>query len=221
MIITEMSTLERLKDNEIRSEYGSETLKYDVAAALAAARKMKNLTQVALANIAGVSQAYIAKLESGEANPTIGRIGAILASIWLKCEINLVPLLIPERQDDALFEQPSHENEMAEQDTIIGVLPTVVSPSIHMEKKQEREESMFQKALLKLFEQKEKINVYHNIYGIQERASEEHKTYLSNEDYTNTKTVDIIMNKIYKDFNSTKTDSIIGQIEANILLNIH
>jgi len=93
MIITEMSTLERLEDHEIRSEYGYETLKYDIAADLVAARKMKKLTQIALANIAGVSQAYIAKLESGEANPTIGRIGAILASIWLKAEINLVPIV--------------------------------------------------------------------------------------------------------------------------------
>src|SRR6266700_2105167 len=93
MIITEMSTLERLEDHEIRSEYGSETLKYDIAAALVAARKMKKLTQIALANIAGVSQAYIAKLESGEANPTIGRVGAILAAIWLKAEINLAPLM--------------------------------------------------------------------------------------------------------------------------------
>jgi transcriptional regulator with XRE-family HTH domain len=93
MVITEMSTLERLEDYEIRSEYGSESLKYDIAAVLVAARKMKNLTQTALANIAGVSQAYIAKLESGEANPTIGRIGAILASIWLKAEINLMPLV--------------------------------------------------------------------------------------------------------------------------------
>jgi predicted transcriptional regulator len=93
MIITEISIVERLEDYEIRAEYGSETLKYDIAAVLVAARKMKNLTQTALANIAGVSQAYIAKLESGEANPTIGRIGAILASIWLKAEINLVPLV--------------------------------------------------------------------------------------------------------------------------------
>jgi len=98
-----MSTLERLKDYEIRSEYGSETLKYDIAAILVAARKMKNLTQIALANIAGVSQAYIAKLESGEANPTIGRIGAILASIWLKAEIDLVPIM------------PGFDTEIAEQ----------------------------------------------------------------------------------------------------------
>jgi transcriptional regulator with XRE-family HTH domain len=109
MIITEMSTLERLEDFEIRSEYGAETLKYDVAAALIAARKIKNLTQVAFANIAGVSQAYIAKLESGQANPTIGRIGAILASIWLKSEISLVPIV--KSIDSKIAKQTEHTLE--------------------------------------------------------------------------------------------------------------
>jgi transcriptional regulator with XRE-family HTH domain len=93
MSTIDIKTAEWLEDFEIREEYGSATLKYDIAAALVTARKMRNLTQATLANIAGVSQAYIAKLESGEANPTIGRIGAILAAIWLKAEINLVPLM--------------------------------------------------------------------------------------------------------------------------------
>jgi DNA-binding XRE family transcriptional regulator len=93
MIITEQSIRERLDDHEIRSEYGAETLKYDVAAALVAARKMNNLTRTALATMAGVSPAYIAKVESGEANPSIGRIGAILASMWLKTDLHLAPLV--------------------------------------------------------------------------------------------------------------------------------
>jgi transcriptional regulator with XRE-family HTH domain len=100
MSTTDIKTAEWLEDLEIRAEYGSATLKYDIAATLVAARRMKNLTQAALANIAGVSQAYIAKLESGEANPTIGRIGAILASIWLKLQINPVLLLNSEHRDD-------------------------------------------------------------------------------------------------------------------------
>jgi transcriptional regulator with XRE-family HTH domain len=117
MIITEISTLERLEDHEIRSEYGSETLKYDIAAALVAARKMKNHTQVALANIAGVSQAYIAKLESGEANPTIGRIGAILASIWLKSHITLVPI-VPSLEEE-LTKQEETNHEMTDQTALV------------------------------------------------------------------------------------------------------
>src|SRR5215510_12697898 len=129
MIITEQSILERLEDYEIRSEYGSETLKYDIAAALIAARKMRRLTQAALAKMAGVSQAYIAKLESGEANPTIGRIGSILASIWLKLNINPIPLLTPERRNDTSFEQISYQTIVPEQKSTVQVLPRVVSPS--------------------------------------------------------------------------------------------
>jgi DNA-binding XRE family transcriptional regulator len=91
MCTVDIKTAEWLEDVEIRVEYGSATLKYDIAAALVAARKRKNLTQTALARIAGVSQAYIAKLERGEGNPTIGRIGGILAAMWLKAEINLTP----------------------------------------------------------------------------------------------------------------------------------
>jgi transcriptional regulator with XRE-family HTH domain len=106
MSTVDTKTSEWLEDPEIRLEYGSETLKYDVAAALVAARKMKNLTQTALAKIAGVSQAYIAKLESGEANPTIGHIGAILASIWLKAEINLSPLI---SSFDAEIAEPTND----------------------------------------------------------------------------------------------------------------
>lgn len=93
---------EALQDDELRAEYGASTLKYNFAFALSEARKLKNLTQTALARIAGVSQAYIAKLESGEANPTIGRVGAILASIWLKPEIEIVPLLADERQEHSI-----------------------------------------------------------------------------------------------------------------------
>jgi|SRR5215467_6730823 len=103
MSTTDIKIAKWLEDLEIRAEYGSATLKYDIAAALIAARKMKNLTQIALANIAGVSQAYIAKLESGEANPTIGRIGAILAAMWLKAEINFISLV--QTCDDEIAKQ--------------------------------------------------------------------------------------------------------------------
>ena len=90
MSTTAMKNLEWLEDFDIRAEYGSATLKYDIAAALVTARKIRNLTQATLANSTGVSQAYISKLESGEANSTIGRIGAIFAAIWLKPRIRIV-----------------------------------------------------------------------------------------------------------------------------------
>ena len=73
-----------LEDIEYRREYGSEGAKLEIATALATARKNAGITQVELAELAGVSQAYIAKLESGDANPSIGNIGRLFACMWLK-----------------------------------------------------------------------------------------------------------------------------------------
>ena len=78
------SHLAWLEDIEYRREYGSEGAKLEIATALAAARKSAGITQVELAELAGVSQAYIAKLESGDANPSIGNIGRLFACMWLK-----------------------------------------------------------------------------------------------------------------------------------------
>jgi predicted transcriptional regulator len=41
----------------------------------------------------GISQPYLAKLESGEANPTVGRIGRILAILGFKVSASLEPLI--------------------------------------------------------------------------------------------------------------------------------
>lgn len=81
-----------LRDPDFRREYGAQTMKYDLAAALVEARQAKKLTQKGLAERIGVSQAYIAKLESGAANPTIGLVGSLLATLWLRSRFQLVPL---------------------------------------------------------------------------------------------------------------------------------
>ena len=86
----------RLEDPAYRQEYGAATVKYDLAHALSEARRRKGLTQRQMAEITGVSQAYIARLESGEANPSVGQLGKLLASIWLRASFELRPLLGPE-----------------------------------------------------------------------------------------------------------------------------
>lgn len=96
---------ERLKDVNYRLEYGSINVKYDLAHALVEARRLAGLTQKELADIAEVSQPYIAKLESGEANPSIGRIGALLAAIWLRTRFNLEPLVTTIEQGEAVIHQ--------------------------------------------------------------------------------------------------------------------
>ena len=82
----------RLADLEYRREYGSENAKFETAIALVQVRELAGLTQAALAEEAGVSQAYIAKLERGDANPTVGQLGRMLAAIWFQPKIAWEPL---------------------------------------------------------------------------------------------------------------------------------
>ena len=72
-----------LRDPEFAKRFGAARAKSSFALALAEARTRAGLTQKELANEAGVSQAYIAKLEGGEANPTLDRIGTLLAVLGL------------------------------------------------------------------------------------------------------------------------------------------
>ena len=81
-----------LKDIEYRKEFGSESAKLEMAAALVNAREVMNMTQAALAERVGTSQAYIARLERGDANPTIGNIGRLFACMWLKPNIEPTPM---------------------------------------------------------------------------------------------------------------------------------
>jgi len=74
---------ENLRDEEFAKMFGAAQAKSSFALTLANARAKLGLTQKQLAAKVGVSQAYIAKLEGGEANPTLGRIGSLLAALGL------------------------------------------------------------------------------------------------------------------------------------------
>jgi len=87
--------LEDLKDIEFAKLYGAESAKTDFAITLLKARENANLTQKEFAAKLGISQPYIARLESGEANPTLGTIGSILAMLGLRLVTNTASL-IPE-----------------------------------------------------------------------------------------------------------------------------
>ena len=90
-----------LDDAEYREEFGSETAKMEMAAALVRAREFTKVTQSALAESAATSQAYIAKLEKGDANPTIGNIGRLFACMWLKPRIEFT-LLDPSKSVESV-----------------------------------------------------------------------------------------------------------------------
>ena len=122
------SHAEWLKDVEYRQEFGSEIAKLEVAAALADARETAGMTQLALAERANVSQAYIAKLERGDANPTIGHIGRLLACMGLRTSVSVAPIETPAASKSVQIEsQNASRFEAANSD---GPLATAASPSI-------------------------------------------------------------------------------------------
>jgi len=74
---------QELQDPEFAKMFGAAQAKSSFAITLSKARAKLGLTQKGLATKVGVSQAYIAKLEGGEANPTLERIGSLLAILGL------------------------------------------------------------------------------------------------------------------------------------------
>ena len=74
---------QNLRDPEFSKRFGAARAKSNFAITLAEARRQLNLTQQQLATRLGVSQSYVAKLEGGEANPTLDKIGSLLAVLGL------------------------------------------------------------------------------------------------------------------------------------------
>lgn len=82
-----------LQDPELARLYGAAQAKDEIAITLARARMEQGLTQQDMAYRVGVSQPYIAKLERGDANPTIGAVGSMLAAIGCRLITGFGPLV--------------------------------------------------------------------------------------------------------------------------------
>jgi len=83
---------ENLQDGEFARGFGAELAKTDFAMLLVKARKAAGITRQELAGMSGFAESYIARLESGEANPTIGKIGELLALLGFRLVPDLANL---------------------------------------------------------------------------------------------------------------------------------
>ena len=107
MIRTPEQDLElELRDPEYVKLYGASDAKVEIAITLANARRSAKKTQKELADAMNRSQPYIARLEGGEANPTIGVLGSLLALLGYRLVVKIAPLL-PE------LTVPSAESEIS------------------------------------------------------------------------------------------------------------
>ncbi|MBM3946859.1 MAG: helix-turn-helix domain-containing protein [SAR202 cluster bacterium] len=82
----------QLQDIGFRKGFGAEKATLLVAMALVDAREQSWLTQKQLADLAGVTQSWTAELEQSDANPTIGKVGSLLALMWKRLEFTSAPL---------------------------------------------------------------------------------------------------------------------------------
>ena len=82
-----------IQDDEARMEFGEASARINFALALTFARQERGMTQQELADLLGVSKAYVVRLESGDANPSIAKAGRIFAALWLTPIDKPFPLL--------------------------------------------------------------------------------------------------------------------------------
>ena len=82
-----------LQDPEFAKFYGADHAKIGLAFSLIGIRGRLGLSKEELATKLGVSRAYIARLESGKANPTIGKAGSMFALLGFRIGIEKTELI--------------------------------------------------------------------------------------------------------------------------------
>ena len=108
-----------LENIEYAKLYGSESAKTSLAITLSRARRDLNMTQKQFAEKLEKSQPYIAKLESGAANPTIGAIGSMLAVVGLSLETHtkaLIPCISSHMDYDIILQRDQYNAFSAQSD---------------------------------------------------------------------------------------------------------
>lgn len=100
----------KLQNPEFARAFGAAQAKSQAALALARARRSAGISQKVLAEKSGHSQPYIAKLERGDANPTLATVGALLAIMGQRLTTDVAPLghrpLRPHRRPGSRRQQP-------------------------------------------------------------------------------------------------------------------
>ena len=87
--MTDWKTLKKelLKDQKVRAEYDKLQPKFTAVSALIEARIKKGLTQEAIAREIKTKQSAIARIESGNANPSIGFLQKLAEALGKKLVI--------------------------------------------------------------------------------------------------------------------------------------
>lgn len=82
---------EQLKDEEFKKEYDALEPEFSIIQAMLDARKKSGLTQKELADITGIAQGDISKLENGSANPSLKTLQRLAAGMGMQLKLEFVP----------------------------------------------------------------------------------------------------------------------------------
>ena len=83
---------EQLKNPEFKVEYDALEPEFQIIKAMLDGRNKLNLTQKDLAELSGITQADISRLENGNANPSIRTLKKLAAAMNMALDIKFVPL---------------------------------------------------------------------------------------------------------------------------------
>ena len=83
---------EKMQDPEFKQEYDALEPEFAIIQALIDARKASGLTQKQLAEITGIAQADISKLENGNANPSLRTLQRLASGMGTSLKIEFVPV---------------------------------------------------------------------------------------------------------------------------------
>ena len=82
---------EQLKNPEFKIEYDALSTEYQLINAILDARKAANMTQKQLAEMTGIAQSDISKIENGNANPSLKTIERIASGMGMTVRVEFVP----------------------------------------------------------------------------------------------------------------------------------
>lgn len=83
---------EQLKDPEFKKEWDALEPEFQVIRAMIDARRQKHITQKELAEITGIAQSDISRMENGNANPSLQTLKRLAAGLGMALKVEFVPV---------------------------------------------------------------------------------------------------------------------------------
>ncbi len=83
---------EQLRDPEFKKEWDALDPEFQVIRAMIDARQQKHITQKELADITGIAQADISRMENGNANPSLQTLKRLAAGLGMAVKVEFVPI---------------------------------------------------------------------------------------------------------------------------------